>query len=294
MSGRLDNAVSSVDADSLPATTDNNAPQNPASPDPGPVPGDQNGEGNGEGEGGRTVDNVRGELTRKLDQQQAYFTGQVSSLEAKIDRLLASPTVQAPAHSNDPQAQLDAMSLTDLRNLRSQVPEENLATFDQYYEDRRISEAVESKVQTITNQQSYQEQEQQANTEAMTRWPDLRDPTSTLYTQTNKILANLGSAADSDPRAVLNASNEAALQLGLAPRTVTAPRVQNVRHVAPGGSNAPAPGNEGSGSAPSKERLQQLSNSLANGFKGEISDEMMERIAQRTADYRDNKDKFVR
>ncbi len=288
MSDRLDNAISSVEPDSLPGTSDNDPNLN-AEPTPGPVPGDKNGEGKDTETGGRTVDNVRGELTRKMTEQQNYFTGRVSALEGKIDQLLAvgaNPAQPKPANT------LDDLSVDQLRAQRDQVPEEQQAAFDDYVMERRVNERVDKRVSTVQNKQTFADQETESNRDAMSRWPDLRDPTSTLYAQTNKILASLGNSADGDPRAVLTAANEAALQLGLSPRADSLVRPRELQRTAPGGSRAPAPTSEPN---VDQTQLDSIAQSLGGAFKGgKISDEMMQRIAERTAEYRDNTDKFVK
>jgi len=291
MSDRLDNALSSVTPESLPGDPNDNDANLDASPDPGPVPGDQNGEGDGAGEGGRTVDNVRGELTRKLEAQRNYFTGQLEAVSSKIDQLL-SQTATAPAQPSNPNS-LDDLSVDQLRQYRDQVPEDQRAAFDEYLVERRIAEKVDEKISTVRHQQSFAEQEQEANREAMSRWPDLRDRSSTLYAQTNKILAQLGNNADSDPRAVLNAANEAALQLGLTPAAAGSNRrMTGIRPTAPGGSRAPSPAPE---TDVDRAQLDAVAQSLGGAFKGgKISDEMMQRIVERTAEYREHKDKFVK
>lgn len=292
MADRLDK-LSSVEPDSLPGANDGDTNQE-TSPNPGPAPGDKSGEGVGSKEsGGRTVENVHGELTRKLEQQKEYFTGVVSSLEAKIERLLEARSTASgePAQSKSANT-LDDLSLQDLRNIRPQVPEDQREAFDQYLRDREIKETVQAEVRSAEQIRQYQAAEADANKQAVNRWPDLRDKSSAIYSKTNEILARMGDAADNDPRAVLNAANEAGIELGLIPRVVQGPRVTGVRHTAPGGTNAPAPSDPANVDT---ERLNEIAGKLGGAFKGgKISDEAMERIRENTAFYRQNVDKLVK
>lgn len=286
MSKRLANAISSVSPDSLPGDSDNL----PADlPDPGPAPGEQSGEG--DKGGGRTVDNVRGELTRKMEREREYFTGRIASLESKIDQLLTTAPTAAPNHNKQPNT-LDDMSITELKQLRAQVPAEQKDAFEEYFEERRVREQVENQVKAITNKQSFAQQEQDATTRALGRWPDLRDPTSELYRATNKILSKLGKSADSNPRAILDAANDAGLELGLAPRDVPAPSARKVKRTAPGRSNAPVDDVD-SDLTPSKQELETMAARLSGGMKGQkFTEEQLARIAKNTALYRQSRGNF--
>ena len=287
----LDRAVNSVIPESLPGPEDNDTNHATNTPGPGPAPGDQGGTGDEGEQSGRTVDNVHGELTRKMQQEREYFTGRITSLEGKIDQLLTSNVSKPAAGAATPNT-LDDMSIADLKRARAQVPDEQRAAFDEYLDDRRIQDAVDSKVRTANNRQSFVSDESTANTAAMSRWPDLRDPTSTIYAKTNQILQSMGDRAESNPRAVLEASNEAGLQLGLAPRGVVETRVPGVRHTGPGSGTTPAPSTD---PAVSDTRIAEVAQGLAHAFtNGKISDEAMARIKENTALYKANIDKFTR
>jgi hypothetical protein len=290
MPDRLDN-LKDVEPDSSTGHEDNHDSGLGASPDPGSGPGDKTGEGKGDQDkSGRTVDNVRGELNRKLEQQREYFTGVVSSLEQKIERLVEARGGGEPEKPKSANS-LDDLSVADLRNLRPQVPEEQRETFEAYLREREIKEEVQSQVQQYQSQQSFQQQEADANKQAVSRWPDLKDKSSTLYGKTNEILQRMGKAADENPRAVLDAANEAGIELGLSPRSFHQPKVTGARHTAPGGS-APPPGEQPN---VDQSRLDEIAKGLGDAFKGgKISDEAMERIRENTALYRQNVDKLLK
>lgn len=285
---RLDKAISNVDPESLPGT---DATPTTNAPDPGSAPGDQSGEGDGK-EGGRTVDNVRGELVRKMEREREYFTGKISSLETKIDQLLSSGSSSAAAPKSQPNT-LDDLSVSELKKLRPQVPDDQRESFDDYFEERRVREQVESQVKAITNRQSFAARERTANTEAMSRWPELRDATSELYKVTNRILNELGSAVDASPRAVLDAANEAGLQLGLSPKTGVKTRVRGVKRVASGQHNAPVDASDDL--EPSADEVESLAASLSGGMKDrKFTKEQLARIAKKTGEYRRNQHLFVK
>ena len=287
----LDRAVNSVTPESLPGPGDNETNHTAITPDPGPAPGNQSGTGDEGEQSGRTVDNVHGELTRKMQQEREYFTGRITSLEGKIDQLITAGVSKPAAGTATPNT-LDDMSVADLKRARAQVPDEQRAAFDEYLDDRRIQEAVDSRVRADTSQRSFTADESNANTAAMSRWPDLRDPTSTIYAKTNQILQSMGANAETNPRAVLEASNEAGLQLGLAPRGAVETRVPGIRHTGPGSGTAPAPSPD---PAVSDTRIAEVAQGLAHAFTGgKISDEAMERIKENTALYKANIDKFTK
>lgn len=115
MSDRLNSAISGVTPASPPEDSDRNL-------DLGTEPnsasdGSKNvsGEDGAEGSAGRTVDNVYGELTRKLSRQEENFQSAINGIGAKVDQLVTqisqSPQPK-PAESGN---QLDAMSITELR-----------------------------------------------------------------------------------------------------------------------------------------------------------------------------------
>lgn len=288
MSDRLKSAMSGVPADSPPADSDPN-PDSHDQPESGSAAGDPGSTGEGEdGKSGRTVDNVRGELIRKMEREREYFRGHISSLEAKIDQL--SGLLQNSPQSAPPQGgnQLDAMTVDQLKAMRDQVPEEQRPAFDQYLADRKLEEAAERKFKALYDRRSYETREQEANREAASRWPELRDPTSDFYAITSQILDEYGSNAETNPRAVLDAANEAGLRLGLTPKG--APSVggrQGRSGLAPGGSHGkPSPAKGDDADLPSMESVEDVARRLQDAMPGrKFSKEQLERIRKNTAAY---------
>jgi hypothetical protein len=281
MAGRLDTAISNVDPESLPESGTN--PTAPEDPTPEAASGKKGGKGTEGDKDGRTVDNVRGELMRKMEKEREYFTDLVRSLEGKIEQLSSVAGPAKPAKAKGAPDTLDDLSIAELKTLRANVPEEQRAAFEEYFEERRVREQVETQVKAITNKQTFAQQEKTATTQALTRWPDLRDSTSELYRATNKVLNEMGQMADSNPRAILDAANEAGMQLGLSPRTGQTRRMRTVKSTAPGATDAPTDGDD----LVDTDELNRLAAKFASSTKdGKFSKEQMERIAKNAAEYR--------
>jgi hypothetical protein len=290
MAGRLDTAIQNVDPESLPGP--DTTPADAGEPYSGSVSGNKDGQGSkDEDKGGRTVDNVRGELMRKLNQEREFFTSQIQSLESKIDQLVAAGT-SIPGKSKASPNTLDDLSIAELKTLRTNVPEEQREAFEEYFEERRVREQVETQVKAITNKQSFAQQEQAATEQALTRWPELRDATSELYRTTNKVLAQMGKIADGNPRAVLDAANEAGMQLGLSPKTAAPRRMRSVKSPVSGATDAPV---DSGAPAVDAAEMQRIASRLGSATKGgKFSQEQMDRIMKNAAEYRRHQDLLVK
>lgn len=283
MSGRLQNAIQSVDPESLPG--DGTNPKAPDEPNPEAASGKKGGKGTDGGNDGRTVDNVRGELMRKMEKEREYFTDLVRSLESKIETLTSVAGPAKPANTKGAPNTLDDLSIAELKTLRAQVPEEQREAFEEYFEERRVREVAEAQVRAITNKQSFADTEKTATEVALTRWPDLRDATSELYRATNKVLRDMGAAADSNPRAILDAANEAGMQLGLSPRAGNIRRMRSVKGTAPGATDSPV--DSDGDVAVDTEEISRLAAKFAGVTKeGKFSKEQMDRIMKNAAEYR--------
>jgi hypothetical protein len=125
------------------------------------------------------------------------------------------------------------------------------------------------------------------------RWPSLQDKTSEFYRATDRILSDMGEAAASNPRAVLDAANEAGLELGISPSTGLIPTSRRTPgSVAPGRSTAGAPKKK-----PDVDmaEVEKTAKRLQNALPGrKFTKDQLKRIAERTQEYKDTINTRVR
>jgi hypothetical protein len=287
---RLDEASRSVPAGSSPddadyQTNDDALEANASAAGDADDGGDEPG-----GEGGRTIDNVRGELLRKMEKQNQMLMDELRALRQQQE---ARRDYGVPAQTQ-PQT-LDDLSIEQLENMRANVPDEQKAAFEAYLSDRKIDEKVNEKVKAVTSKQTFAQREAEANQMAFDRWPALRDKSSELYRMTDSILTSMGKEADKNPRAILDAANEAGLELGLTPSGSGAIRR---RHREPGNSTV-----SGRSTRPTQtqekaeepELSQSEINRLAQAMPGKkFTKEQMKRIAERTKLYKESINTRVR
>lgn len=292
---RLDEAVRSVPADSSPANEDSDqeitetleAEESQGQGDE-PDTGDESGD-----EKGRTVENVRGELLRKLEKSNADLMRELQAVREEAQRMREQygvPTSQ-PA-SNQPKT-LDDMSIQELEAAAANVPEEQRDAFQQYLLERKVQARVDERLTKFQSESERKTAEQRFNEQAIQRWPELRDRSTEFYRVTDRILSEMGSTAADNPRAVLDAANEAGLELGLHPQT-------GVRRSAqPASRKQPAPGRRtksGPGSAEPSTALDDATiRSLSNAMPGKkFTKEQLKRIADRDKVYREQLNTHVR
>ncbi len=260
----LSQGAQDVPPDPSPGQGEPQEPTQSATP-PGPGAGQQPGDADsGDDDGKRTPDNVRGELLRKMEQQQAALDQKFARLEGLLEGVQAQPAAPAPQQPQGP-PQVTDMTSAQLEALRPQVPEANHAELDQLIQQRRIDEAVSSRVDQALTAQTRRQTQLQANQTAHARWPELRDPGSRFYQLTNQILNERGDMVANDPTALLSAANEAGMQLGL--RGQTTPTLQR------GGLNNVPPNSQPPQNDPQKPVLsQEKADEIAANLQGALPD----------------------
>jgi hypothetical protein len=280
---RLDRALNDVPADPSPA--DDNADN---APDPSAPPGgNQDGKGDGGDQSGRTIDNVRGELVRKLEQRDAAL----ESLRAEINQLRSEISNRPTPQSDPANRTIDQMSLVELRTFRSQLPDEtpaaDLRKLDDYIIERTAEEKARDIYRNESGRERFRREEIAANQKAMERWPELRKRGGPFFERVNQILREMGDVADNNPQAVLHAANEAGFDLGMKPADAIRdqrPSGRRPTNVA-GDSNSPA--DSGDSVAMSDEQIKNLSQRLAGALpQGKKFD--AESIKKRDKYYQDN------
>jgi hypothetical protein len=184
-----------------------------------PVANTGDGEGS-EGEGekpGRTIENVYRELSRKNEEFQSQMMSQFMDVQRQL--------VEALKTKSEPEKKtgtLDDMSITELEQLRVQVAQQNpdkLAEFDTYLSERRVDQKVNSRMSEWERRQQSEQIRSKAQQDALRRYPELATQGSPFYAAVNKRLNELGeSYVNANPRAVLDAANDVAAEMGMTPR----------------------------------------------------------------------------
>jgi len=204
-------------------------PIEPIEPDTESAEGAQgegdDGEG-GEGEGGRTAENVYRELSRKQtefqDDMSAAF-GKLAEGQHAMQEAITGFAAKAPEKQTG--NTLDDMSISQLRTLRTDVVENNpdkVAEFDAYMTDRIVEDKLNARLGEFQTATHAETQRASANEVAKTRYPDLGKSNSEFRDLVNNKLNEFGETyIANNPRAVLDAANDVAAEMGVAPSAPT-------------------------------------------------------------------------
>lgn len=293
---RLDEAIRSVPADSSSADSDQDNDQDLDIEDtPSQGYEDDDGDQPEDGESGkRTIENVRGEVLRKLDKTNKEMMRELQALREESKRMTEQfgvPSNAQPA-SNQPKT-LDDMSVQELETMRANVPEDQAAAFEHYLQERKIDEKVNKHLNEFQQKTQRKTAEQRFNEQAIDRWPALRDTSTEFYRITDRILGEMGPIAADNPRAVLDAANEAGLELGLSPSTGVRSIKREPGSVAPGRRTAPGPGSRND--VPNLESMEEIASRLQNAMPGKkFTKDQLKRIAKRQKLYKDSINTRVR
>lgn len=293
---RLDDAALSVPAGSAPADDHDLDPHDDDLAGNDPEPTGEQGDGDDSDEGGkdkegRSLENVRGELLRKMQKQNEEMMAEIRRLqEASQYRPEPKP------ETKDKPKTLDDMSVAELEQYRDQVPEENKAQFERYITERRAAEIARNTILEERQKDTFTNAESKANEKAFGRWPQLHDKSSEFYRVTDRILKEMGPGADTNPRAVLDAANEAGLELGLTPQSFR-PRVRRREpgDVQTGRTSRPPKSGKDDVMDVNSEEHQAIQKRLAQAMPGKkFTKEQLKRIAKRGKLYQENRDLFTR
>lgn len=268
----------------------NGEPQS-ADNSPAPEQGHKSGDADsGQSKEPRTPDNVRGELLRKLGETDQQWQQRFARIEGMLQGLSQQREApQAPAqHQQQQPSRVEDMSSQQLEALRPQVPEDKRPELDRLIQQRKIDEQVAQRVDARLADQSRQQMRIESNKMAYGRWPELRDPGSQLYQITNQVLNERGSGVNNDPRALLDAANEAGMRLGLQPKS----RVPVHGDVNVPSGSAPADGGrrtQGMSKDEAAQIAQRLQNALPGGKKFNL-----ERASELHGQYVEHKDLYIK
>lgn len=223
MTGEINPALAASAQDVPPESSpgQGGAPEDrtPSADTPHPVGGQTTGDADAEDQQGqRTPDNVRGELLRKLESRDHQWTERFARIEGMLQQMQQQPTAPQPSSPPGP-PKIEEMTSAQLEAMRGQVPEAHRPELDRLVQQRKIDEQVAQRVDQRLTEQSLREARVEANRTAYTRWPELRDSSSRLYQMANSVLNERGDGVTHDPRALLDAANEAGVRLGLQPKS---------------------------------------------------------------------------
>lgn len=289
---RLDEAAKRVPADSSPADDEVLEPADDLNIDANPA-GDAGDSDDEQGEGKeRTAENVRREVLRKMEKSNKEMMDELKALRAENARMSQQFGTPAPTPASNAPKTFDDMSVQELINIQGQVPEAEQAAFAAYLSERKIDAKVDEKLNKFQSQTKYQTDESRFNEQAFDRWPQLRQKSSEFYGIADRILSEMGTRADQNPRAVLDAANEAGLELGLAPATALRRDTRrSPGKVAPGrstkGTDAPTPAQT--------EADKAIASRLQNAMPGrKFTEKQLKRIAKRSKLYQEQINSHLR
>ena len=281
---RLDEAAKSVNAGPSPADDEILESADDLDLDASAA-GDADDSDDEQGEGTeRTAENVRREVLRKMEKSQKEMEAKLADI-ARENQDLKSQLVNRQRPSSDGPKTFDDMSVNELIQIQDTIPDEQKAAFNAYLLDRKVDERVDEKLGKFKNTSQFAAREDQFNQQAYDRWPQLRQKGSEFYGIADKILSEMGSAGDKNPRAVLDAANEAGLELGLSPATAIRSTRRNPGNVAPGRSTKGTQSKTPEQTAEDKAIASRLQNAMP-GKK--FSKEALKRIAERSEQYKES------
>lgn len=264
------------------APTDPSQSANPPAPDAG----NQSGQADpGEPKEPRTPDNVRGELMRKRDADNAAIDVRLSRMEGMLQNIASQPA--PPPTSSAPPSDINQMTSTQLEGLRPQVPEDRRGELDVLIQQRKIDESIATGIDQRLSAHQRQTLRDESNTLAHGRWPELRDQGSQFYRVTNNVLNERDAGVNSDPQVLLDAANEAGARLGLKP---TSHALTPIGFDVPHGTQPP-------GAAPKSGMSQEKARAIAKRLQGALPHGKkfdLERVTERHGEYVDHQGLFIR
>lgn len=231
--------------------------------EPDPLKGQNKDEG--DNEGGRTLENVYGEMRRRQEDSDLRNDQRLATMESMVQSLVSGFASNPPAAKTNTDPGKQEPTVAQLRQARDEAedPARRAQLNDLLIEtlaDQRANAAIEDYAAST----AVRERETKANQEAVNRYPDLLVASSPLYIAVQQAM---GGRADADrPGVILDVANDVAIAMGISPLSHGFTR--EAHSVARGG---------GSGKPLEKgqdKRDEEL---------GVISDEEFDRIAERLA-----------
>ena len=188
-------------------------PESPEAPEAAPAAGEKSA---GKEKKERTIDNVQKEFARKQEKQEAKMQDFMEKMIDKVADIATAPSAPAAPVG---QKTVDQMSAQELSGLRQAIPEDNpaaMAELNARIASAEAAERVDKKLDSFKNEQAVLQLRDTAKREAMNRYPELANPKSDFYRKVDKQIKELGEGyVSSNPRAVLDISNDVAAREGV-------------------------------------------------------------------------------
>lgn len=250
----------------------------------------------GEGKGGksRTPENIYREVSRKQDKMEAdnrKFQEKVFGTLERITENLAKNSAPAEPDNANGDA-LSKYSVTQLKELRAQVPDEKREAFDEYVIERMVQDKIEARMSASEQARDASYTRKDTAQRAVDQFPDLLDTSSEFAKTVDRELRQRGkSYAENNPHALLDVASSVAVKMGIGRRAVTNPRLPVGGHATR--RNA-APNKGGADDLTmSRERANDLASRLEGALpKGKKFN--IDSIRKSAQEYSDNADLFIR
>jgi len=247
---------------------------------------------------GRTPDEVRGELLRKMEKSEERILAQLDRIAAQTSQPTPADTGQPPSTGNTDDA-LANYSVAQLEQYKAnllagqdEVDPTQLAQFDNYVLTRRLEEMMDGKINSLTQSQQLAQEEARFANLAKSMYPDLENSTSEFSQEVAKRKGEMTSEQlAAFPKAHLHIANEVAIERDLKPQSRRI--VQGTPRIATGGT-APADAPKAKTRMSDAQR-QEIADSLRR--KGALprgKEFDMDRVKNREDFYADNIDDHIR
>jgi len=203
----------------------------------------------------RPVQNLQREFDRKMQKLERDITTRLDNMSQQM--ISSIQQTQQPSQQG---ATLDDWSVDQLRNYRSQVDEKMLPEYDRYLIQRENQEYIQQQVSKIKMEQSAEFERQKWNQLAVSRYPALKDESSEFHQKVNMRLNELGKEYLRNPRAILDAANDVAIEGGFAMHASSTQR--KAPRPPASGKGKPAPKDNEAEPSMSEERSRYIASRL--------------------------------
>ena len=245
---------------------------------------------------GRTIENVYGELTRKQKEDRDNLMSQISSLGNMVQTLTEQLSSKSTAGAQGPKT-LDDYSVADLTQYRDSLSADDpqRSQYDSLIADKIVNQKVVEQVHAITGRERMKSQRESAVTQAIERYPELRDESSSFYQKVDaKVRALPDDYKAANPRVVMDVANEVAIAEGINPS-----RVRQTLRV-PGKPSATR--RDGAPAAPASKPKLTMSDAEARAHAKKLegamgrkfTNEEIMKIRENHQSYSDNRNLFTR
>jgi hypothetical protein len=240
---------------------------------------------------GRDLNKLHREFSRKQEKFQREMTEKFSQAMSELTLALKATSQPSKPEQQDGNS-LDNLSVKQLKDMRSQVPEEQKDAFSDYLTERIISEQVNQRTQQATKIQTFESSRTRANQMALDRYPQLKERGSEFRDAVAAELQIRGgkSYAESNPSSLLDVANEIASNMGVQAKATI--RTRRPSPNLPNARKGARPVKVTETETMSDEQAMDIKTRLEGSIPGVKFD--IKKIKERHKLYRDNQDLFVK